>query len=159
MLGLCALITVCLLVWPSASAAPLPRPAAEHYSGPNIEMRRSGPVSKFPLRLVSPNAVATATPKPIEAVPVLVGVAGRRAYLRSTVTGEVEGVTVGASIDGWRLVSVSARTATLRGTGGDKRVEMFATPTAAPSGVPDVSLPAPVPTATLLMPAAPTTGG
>jgi len=50
----------------------------------------------------------------------------RRAYLRSTASGEVERVSIGQEIDGWRLVAVSSRAATLRGTSGDKRVEMFA---------------------------------
>ncbi|MEJ6790937.1 hypothetical protein BrevBR_15445 [Brevundimonas sp. BR2-1] len=155
LLGLCAVVTIGLLVWPSASARPLPRPAADHYRGPNIEMRRAGPVSKFPLRLASPNAPA-APPDAIEAVPVLVGVAGRRAYLRSTVTGEVEGVTVGASVDGWRLVSVKRRAAILRGSDGDKRVEMFAAAPVAPEPAPTGGPPSPI---SLSVSVPPSTGG
>lgn len=132
LLGLSAVVTVGLLVWPATSATPSARPPADHYRGPDIETRRAGPVSKFALRLASPDSPAAAAPEAIEAVPVLVGVAGQRAYLRSAATGEVEGVSIGASIDGWRLVSVSARAATLRGATGDKRVQMFAPTSAAP---------------------------
>ncbi len=148
LLGLCAVATVGLLVWPADSAPPLPRAVAEHYRGPDLETRRTGPVPKFPLRLASPNAPA-APPEAVEAVPVLVGVAGRRAYLRSASTGEVEGVSVGASIDGWRLVSVSARAATVRGANGDKRVEMFAPVpvTPGPGTGAAVAAPGPIPAA------------
>lgn len=157
LLGLCAVVTVGLLVWPAASAAPPARPPADHYRGPDIETRRVGPVSKFALRLASPDLPAPATPEAVEAVPVLVGVAGRRAYLRSAATGEVEGVSIGASIDGWRLVSVSARAATLRGATGDKRVQMFA-PTSATSQ-PEAGVAAATPASPPAAPIDPPTGG
>lgn len=125
LLGLCALLTLGLLAWPTGAARP-PRPsAAERYAGPDIATRRGGPVPGFALRLRGPDAAPAAAPPP-EALPVLVGIAGRRAYLRSTASGEVERVSVGQEIDGWRLVAVSSRAATLRGPDGDRRIEMFA---------------------------------
>lgn len=156
LLVLCTVATVGLLVWPAASAPPLPRPAAEHYRGPDIETHRVGPVSKFALRLASASAPTATAPAVVEAVPVLVGVAGRRAYLRSAATGEVEGISIGGSIDGWRLVSVAARTATLRGADGDRRVEMFATASPALTPGPVGVQPSPVPPTTPM--AAPTGG-
>ena len=126
LLGLCALLTLGLLLWPAGVADPVGPPKADRYAGPDIETRRGGPVVGFALRLGRPAAPPQAAPPP-EALPVLVGIAGRRAYLRSTAGGEVERVSVGQEIDGWRLVAVSARAATLRGPDGDRRIEMFAT--------------------------------
>lgn len=125
LLGLCALLTLGLLAWPTGAGRPPGPPAAERYAGPDIETRRGGPVVGFALRLAGPDTTPQAVPPP-EALPVLVGIAGRRAYLRSTASGEVERVSIGQEIDGWRVVSVSARSATLRGPDGDRRIEMFA---------------------------------
>lgn len=124
LLGLCALLTLGLLFWPAGAADPVGPPAAERYAGPDIETRRGGPVLGFALRLGGPAAPPQAAPPP-EALPVLVGIAGRRAYLRNA-GGEVERVSIGQEIDGWRLVAVSGRAATLRGADGDRRIEMFA---------------------------------
>jgi hypothetical protein len=125
LLGLCALLTLGLLVWPAGASDRVGPPASERYAGPDIETRRGGPVRGFALRFGGPAAAPAAAPPP-EALPVLVGIAGRRAYLRSPGSGEVEGVAIGQEIDGWRLVAVSARAATLRGPDGDRRIEMFA---------------------------------
>lgn len=125
-LVLCATLTLGLLFWPRGAAGPARSPVAERYTGPNIETRRSGPMRGFALRLAGPDAGPQAT-LAVEALPVLVGIAGRRAYLRGT-DGEVERVSIGQEIDGWRLVAVSARAATLRGPNGDRRVEMFSVP-------------------------------
>lgn len=125
LMGLCAVITLGLVAWPTGAARPVPPAAAERYAGPDIETRRGGPVVGFALRLEGPDAAPQAAPPP-EALPVLVGIAGRWAYLRSTASGEVDRVSIGQEIDGWRLVAVSARAATLRGPDGDRRIEMFA---------------------------------
>ncbi len=124
LLGLCAILTLGLVLWPSGAARPAGRALAERYTGPNIETRRSGPMRGFALRLAGPDTGPQATPA-VEALPVLVGIAGRRVYLR-TAAGEVERVSIGQEIDGWRLMAVSARGATLRGPNGDRRIEMFA---------------------------------
>lgn len=134
LLGLSALLTLGLLAWPTGAARLAPPAAAERYTGPDIETRRGGPVVGFALRLSGPDAAPAAAPPP-EALPVLVGIAGRRAYLRNA-GGEVERVSIGQEIDGWRLVAVSARAAILRGPDGDRRIEMFASgPDPAASGV------------------------
>ncbi|MBX9801993.1 MAG: hypothetical protein K2Y04_04420 [Caulobacteraceae bacterium] len=133
LLGLCALLTLGLLAWPTGAARPAGPPAAERYTGPDIETRRGGPAVGFALRLEGPDAAPQTAPPP-EALPVLVGIAGRRAYLRST-DGEVERVSIGQEIDGWRLVAVGGCAATLRGPDGDRRIEMFASgPDPAASG-------------------------
>jgi len=126
-LGLCALGTIGLIAWPASSVGPVSAPPAERYSGPDIQTRRGGPVPGFAIRLSSGNDQPSAVPQTAEAVPVLVGIAGRRAYLRSGATGEVVRVSIGQEIDGWRLVSVGTRSANLRGTSGDTRIEMFNT--------------------------------
>jgi hypothetical protein len=131
LLGLCALLTLGLLAWPTGAARPLGPPAPERYAGPDIETRRGGPVVGFALRLGGPAALPEAAPTP-EALPVLVGIAGRQAYLRNA-GGEVERVSIGQEIDGWRLVGVGGRVATLRGPDGDRRIEMFANGSAAPA--------------------------
>jgi len=124
LLGLCAILTLGLLLWPSGATRPAGQAVAERYTGSNVETRRGGPVVGFALRLVGPAAPPEAAPPP-EALPVLVGIAGRRAYLRRA-DGEVERVSIGQEIDGWRLVGVSGRAAILRGPNGDRRIEMFA---------------------------------
>ena len=150
-LALCAVATIGLLIWPAGSADLAPAPPAERYSGPDLQTRRGGPVPGFAIRLSSATDSAAAAPPPVEALPVLVGIAGRQAYLRSAATGEVERVSIGQEIDGWRLVSVGARSANLRGASGDKRIEMFSVPA---DPVPFVA-PQPTPGA----PGQPTSGG
>ncbi|HYC98456.1 hypothetical protein [Brevundimonas sp.] len=146
LLGLCALVTLLLLVWPAAAARPAAAPAAERYLGPDHQTRRGGPMTGFAIRLGSTDALSDA-PAPA-AVPALVGLAGRRAWLRSAATGEVEGVAVGQTLDGWRLVAVTTRTVTLRGPEGDRRLEVFAAgppPTPAPGAGTMAAPAAPVP--------------
>lgn len=129
-LGACALATLAILVWPVGAAGPSAPPAAERYLGPDHQARRSGPVPGFALRLQAAG-VEQAAPV-VEALPVLVGLTDRRAYLRSAQSGEVEGVAVGQTLDGWRLVSVSRRSATVRGPAGDRRLGLFAATTPTP---------------------------
>ena len=131
LLGLCALLTLGLLAWPTGAARPNAPPAADRYAGPDLGTRRGGPVQGFALRLAGSDAAPQAAPPP-EALPVLVGIAGRRVYMRGA-DGEVERVSIGQELDGWRLVAVTARAATLRGPGGDRRIEMFAAEIAAPA--------------------------
>ncbi|MDI6623292.1 MAG: hypothetical protein QME55_01055 [Brevundimonas sp.] len=143
LLGLCAVVTLALLVWPVEAARPKPTPAAERYPGADHSARNGGPVTGFALRL-QPAAAIEAAPAVAEAAPVLVGLAGRRAYLRSAETGQVEGVSVGQMLDGWRLISVGQRTATVRGSSGDRKLELFSTEVAAPaSGTTSAPVPAP----------------
>lgn len=124
-LGLCALVTLVILIWPAGAAHPSAPPPVERYLGPDHQARRSGPVPGFALRLQAAG-VQEASPV-VEALPVLVGLTDRRAYLRSAQSGEVEGVGIGQTLDGWRLVSVARRSATVRGPAGDRRLELFAT--------------------------------
>ncbi|TPW00752.1 MAG: hypothetical protein FD125_2963, partial [bacterium] len=42
LLGLCAILTLGLLAWPTGAARPAPSAAAEGYAGPDIETRRGG---------------------------------------------------------------------------------------------------------------------
>lgn len=135
-LGLCTMITIGLILWPANSGDPAPTPTPERYAGPDIQTRKGGRMPGFAIRLRSGTGEASAAPQPIEALPVLVGIAGRRAYLRSATTGEVERVTIGQEIDGWRLVSVGARSASLRGPSGDRRIEMFSASGAQPAAAP-----------------------
>lgn len=120
-LAACALATGALLLWPNASAAPQGRSAAR-YPGAVLADRKGGRPAAFPLRLATP---ATATPEaPVAPAPVLVGLAGRQAYLRGA-SGAIERVSIGESLDGWRLASVGSRSVKLTGPGGDRRIEMF----------------------------------
>jgi hypothetical protein len=139
LLGLCALLTLVLLVWPDKGGGPPRTPSAEHYAGPDFETRRSGQFRRFSLRLggptAPPDAASVAEPRP-----VLVGIAGRRAYLRGA-DGEVKAVSIGQSVDGWGLVAVSGRAATLRGPNGDIQIEMFATDTGPPAPPADIRTP------------------
>lgn len=147
--GFCALTTVALLVWPMASPAIKHDTPTPSYAGPAHPARRASPVVGLPIRLTYNAGPAAVVTPAAEAVPALVGISGRSAYLRSAATGEVERVQIGQTIDGWRLVAVSARTATLRGASGDRRLEMFAAaspeagPTFAPDPAPNVMVPPP----------------
>jgi len=129
-LGLCAAVTLALLLWPIEAAGPKRPPTADRYSGADHPARNGATVAGFALRL---QAAADAEAAPVvESVPALVGIAGGRAYLRSTVSGEVEGLAVGLSIDGWNVTAVGRRAVTLRGASGERRLELFARPATAP---------------------------
>ena len=124
-LGACALVTAGLLLWPAGTAsAPLPGAAAP-YRGPVRQLREVAPNPEFPLRLAGAGG-ATAPAADVQPVPVLVGIAGSAAYLRSAATGATERVSRGGVLDGWTLRAVGARTVTLTGPGGDRRLELFA---------------------------------
>lgn len=132
LLGLCAVLTLALLFWPVGVAVPATASTAERYLGADHSARNGGRVARFALRLQAVGA-DEAAPAAVEALPILVGLAGRRAYLRAPDTGEIEGVSIGQALGGWRLVAVTARTATVRGTGGDRRLELFSVATAPPA--------------------------
>lgn len=121
--ALSALITLALLLWPAAAPDPVPPPQAQAYAGPVYPLRPTARARTSVLQLASDRP---ATPAPTVPTPVLVGIAGRSAYLRSASTGETARLTVGQEMDSWRLIAVGARTATLRGAAGDRRLELFA---------------------------------
>jgi hypothetical protein len=144
-LALCALLTLALILWPRPAAPSAQPPARLHYAGDDFQAQPGGRLQGFVLTLSS-SAAAVAAPS-AEPLPVLVGIVGRSAYLRSVATGEITRVPVGQDLDGWRLVSVGARAVTLRGASGDRRVELFAAPPAAPEGdAPPTTAPSPVET-------------
>lgn len=121
----CVVATAGLLAWPAPPAAVPSAPVAQAYAGPVLEVRRVSPDPRFPLRLQS--RFASSDPAPAtEPAPILVGVAGGLAYLRSSTTGEVESLALGGEIDGWTLASVAPRAVTLRGASGERRLELFA---------------------------------
>ncbi|WP_324775445.1 hypothetical protein [Brevundimonas sp.] len=127
--------TLVILIWPAAAARPPAAPGVDRYFGADHQARRSGPVAGFPLRLHAAGAEPTVVAP--TAVPVLVGLAGRRAYLRSADSGEVEGVSIGQTLDGWRLVAVTGRSATVRGPAGDRSLELFAATEPTSDAAPD----------------------
>lgn len=126
-LGACALATAGILLWP-AGATPAPQVgAAPQYRGPIRQLREVAVSPEFPLRLAGSGG-PTAPAADVQPVPVLVGIAGSAAYLKSAATGATERVSRGGVLDGWTLRAVGARTVTLAGPGGDRRLDLFAAP-------------------------------
>jgi hypothetical protein len=129
-LALCAVLTFGLLLWPARSL-----PAA--VSGPSPRYRGAdfvqNPVARLSNISVSLSGTEAAPSAPMVETPSLLGVAGSSAYLRSQATGETSRVAVGDELDGWKVLSVGARSVTLRGPKGDRRLGLFAAPPAARS--------------------------
>lgn len=133
LLMLLALTTVALLVWPRGEAAPA-TPTATRYTGPDFPARKTTSPRSFPIRVGGDREDA---PQPVtaQALPVLTGIAGGSAYLRSTATGEVQRLTRGESLDGWRLLSVRSREVVLGNGETEQRLALFA-PTTSPTPAP-----------------------
>lgn len=141
-LGVCALATAGLLLWPADPTIAPHAGAPSPYRGPVRQLRDVAVTPEFPLRLAGSGG-ATAPAADVQPAPVLVGIAGSAAYLKSAATGATERVSRGRTLDGWTLKAVGARTVTLTGPGGDRRLDLFAAgpDTATPAAAPPVSGP------------------
>lgn len=128
-LGVCALATLALVLAPLPEAATAAAPRSARYVGADFEIRTAARLSNFVLSLSAP---AAATPTESVPVPTLVGLAGRSAYFKSAASGEMERISIGEELDGWRLVGIGARAVTLRGSTGDRRLDLFAMPDPTP---------------------------
>jgi|GEM_PF-3561826 len=150
LLVLLAFVTIALLVWPQGDAAPT-APGPARYTGPDFSAREATAPRGFPIR-VGGDQGDDAQPVAVQALPVLTGIAGGSVYLRSTATGEVQRLTRGESLDGWRLLSVRSREVVLGNGETEQRLSLFApaspaTPTGQPAG--PVTAPVqPLPTST-----------
>lgn len=123
-LVLLALTTAGLLVWPQGEAAPATR-TATRYVGPNFPARETTAPRGFSIRIGGVRE-DMAQPAPDQALPVLTGIASGSVYLRSATTGEVQRLTQGDSLDGWRLLSVRAREVTVGNGEAEQRLTLFA---------------------------------
>lgn len=125
----CLVVAGIVRVWPGLEPIATQPPSAARYSGSILEPAPSGITPMPTLRFAGLDG-ATSAPTPEIASPGLVGVitAGpvRAAYLRSAVSGAVEHVAVGEKLDGWRLLGVTATSATLEQGGQRKETHFFA---------------------------------
>jgi hypothetical protein len=124
-LAVCAAATIGLLLWPAGSVPAPQRRSDPAYTGPVIELRRAAASPGFPIRTARPSADAEPE-RPTHPAPALVGLAGGAAYLRSSANGETVRIARGGELDGWTVVSIGARAVSLRGHGGERRLELFA---------------------------------
>lgn len=144
----CALASAAMLILPVSTpglAGTAERPA---YSGPDHRLRTTGQSdAALPVHLVSTTAADQATVEPPSALPTLVGLAGSNVWLKSAVTGEVERIATGGELDGWRVVAVRVRSATLTRDEERETLELYQRPleqTGAVSGPTGLSLVTPV---------------
>lgn len=121
--AVCTVVTLGLLLWPETAPPAVATPRADGYAGPVFQMQSTTRAQTSVLQLASERQ--DATPAPTVPTPALVGIIGRSVYLRSASTGETTRVTINQEMDGWRVIAVGSRTATLRGASGDQRLELF----------------------------------
>lgn len=127
MVSLLALMTVALLTWPGGVSKPSPS-SELRYTGPDFQSRAATPLRTFPIRIGGLNTEATPAPAP-QALPMLTGISGGDAYLRSAATGEVQRLARGQSLDGWRLVSVRGRAVVMSNGADEQRLALFSAAT------------------------------
>ena len=125
----CLVVAGAFRLMPDEKPIGVETPSTARYSGPMLEPARSGVTPVPLLRLARLNG-AEAVSVPEVAAPSLVGVitagAARMAYLKSAKSGAVERVALGGEMDGWRLVAVTAMSATLERNGERAESGMFA---------------------------------
>ena len=150
-LGACATASAALMFWPQAQAAPPKDKRTNVYGGVEHQTRETGP------RPSDAVFVLTGSAQPVPAAPqttapVLVGIAGRFVYLKSASSGETVRVSIGRSLDGWKVTAVRGRTITLEGTGGRREMSLFEKPASVepnssgwstPNGGPELPAPSP----------------
>lgn len=134
-LGGCAASSVGLWFWPQAQTAPPTDKRTSVYGGIEHQVRKTGARPGETVFLLTGSAQA-APETPPAASPVLVGIVGRFAYLKSASSGETVSVSIGESLDGWRVATLRGRTVTLDGPGGRREVSLFEKPTNGSSSPP-----------------------
>lgn len=126
-LGGCAAFSAGLMFWPQAQAAPPTDKRTSAYGGVEHQLRKTGARPGAAVFVLIGSA-QPAQVAPQAASPALVGIVGRSAYLKSTSSGETVNVSVGESLDGWKVASVRGRAVTLEGPGGRREVSLFEKP-------------------------------
>lgn len=152
-LGACAAASAGLMLWPQAQAEPPAKKRTSAYGGVEHQVRKSGARPDDAVFVLTGGAQPVpATPQ--AASPVLVGIVGGSAYLKSASSGETVRVSIGESLDGWKVAAVRGRAVTLEGPGGRREMALFEKPVssdqnapmsgAAPSRAPTNPAPLPV---------------
>lgn len=126
-LGGCAAASVGLWFWPQAQTAPPTDKRTSAYGGVEHQVRKTSARPGETVFLLTGSAQA-APETPQAASPVLVGIVGRSAYLKSASSGEAVSISIGESLDGWKLAAVRGRTVTLEGSGGRQEMSLFERP-------------------------------
>lgn len=126
-LGACATVSAGLIFWPQAQAASPKDKRTSVYGGVEHQTRKTSARSSDAV------FVLTASTQPVQAapqaaLPVLVGIVGRSAYLKSASSGETVSVSIGQSLDSWKVAAVRGRTITLEGIGGRREISLFEKP-------------------------------
>lgn len=103
---------------PTASSSASP----EEFTGQIAEVRVTSIPAETGFRF------STSSPAPTDAgsvaVPRLVGIAGRSAYLRGA-SGETERVSVGDELDGWSVARIEEKSVTLTDGARSEQLTMF----------------------------------
>lgn len=119
----CLAVTAVILAWPAHEPAAPAKPRSPKYRGVDHRSIRAS-MAAPPAFTFSVNAAEEAAAPSASALH-LVGIAGARAWLRSSTSGEVTAVRAGDDVDGWRILGVAARSVTVRGPGGEQRLTLF----------------------------------
>lgn len=121
--GTLAVLAIAIYVWPIGSGEKPPA-KADRYAGPEHQMRRAGMSAETPVVQI---AVVDAG-RPVEtaaALPVLVGISGRTAWLKSANSGAVAGADVGDEVEGWTVTSVGPRRVAVKSGARTETLELF----------------------------------
>ena len=113
-----------LMFWPQARAAPSKDKRTSVYGGVEHQTRKTG-VRPSDAVFVLTSSAPPAPAVPQTASPVLVGIAGRFIYLKTASSGETVRVSIGESLDGWKVAAVRGRTIALEGPGGRREMSLF----------------------------------
>lgn len=123
-LGGCAAFSAGLMFWPQAQAVPPTDKRTSAYGGVEHQVRKTG-AGPGEAVFVLTGSAQSAQVAPQAASPALVGIVGRSAYLKSASSGETVSVSIGESLDGWKLAALRGRTVTLEGPGGRREMSLF----------------------------------
>lgn len=122
----CALVSAGIAFWPQTKVITPANNEITAYSGVEHELRKTSAPSEAIFILAGSVTPTQAAPQ--AASPILVGIVGRSAYLKSSSSGETANYNVGESLDGWKLLAVRARTITLEGPAGKRDISLFEKP-------------------------------
>lgn len=151
-LGGCAAASAGLVFWPQAQAAPPTDKRTSVYGGVEHEVRKTGARSGDTVFVLTGSAQPTQM-APQAASPALVGIVGRSAYLKSASSDETVSVSIGESLDGWKVAAVRGRTVTLEGPGGRREMSLFEKPASGTQNAPmSVTAQSGTPTSTAPLP-------
>jgi hypothetical protein len=121
------------MFWPQAQAAPPKEKRTSVYGGVEHQTRKADARPSDAVFVLAGSAQPVPA-APQTASPVLVGIAERSVYLKAASSGETVRVSIGETLDGWKVAAVRGRTITLEGPGGRREMSLFEKPASVTPG-------------------------